>query len=77
MKGHKIKNLLDQEVTQKSVFRTKNWIETNDDAIGACNTNNQIEFKTTMLKLSLCDYSDAFILVKERITITGAEAVQL
>ena len=25
-----------------------------------------------MLKSSLCDYSDAYILVKERITITGA-----
>ena len=25
-----------------------------------------------MLKSTLCDYSDAYILVKERITITGA-----
>ena len=28
-----------------------------------------------MLKSSLCDYSDAYILLKERITITGAGAV--
>ena len=26
-----------------------------------------------MLKLSLCDYSDAYILVKRTITITGVE----
>ena len=33
--------------------------------------NSQIKFKTTMLKSSLCDYSDAYILVKGKITITG------
>ena len=31
-----------------------------------------IRFKTTMLKPSLCDYSDAYILVKGRIIITEA-----
>ena len=31
-------------------------------------------FKTTMLKSSLCDYSGAYILVKERKTITRAGA---
>ena len=36
------------------------------------NTNSDIRLKTTMLKSSLCDYSDAYILVKGRITITGA-----
>ena len=41
---------------------------------GTCNTNNQIEFKTSVLKSSLCDYSDVYILVKESITVTGAGA---
>ena len=36
--------------------------------------NSQIKFKTTMLKSSLCDYSNAYILVKGRIAITGAGA---
>ena len=31
-----------------------------------------MNFKTTMLKSSLCDYSNTYILVKEKITITGA-----
>ena len=31
-------------------------------------------FKTKMLKSSLCNYSDSLILVKEIITIIGAEA---
>ena len=38
------------------------------------NVNSQIKFKTTMLKSSSCDYSDAYILVKGAITITGAGA---
>ena len=37
------------------------------------NTNSQIvKFNTTMLKSILYDYSDAYILVKGRISITGA-----
>ena len=36
------------------------------------NVGSKIKFKTTMLKSSLCDYSDAYILVKGKITITGA-----
>ena len=57
---------------QPSKFRTKNWVEINDESRGTYNTNSQIKFKTTMLKPSLCDYSDAYMLVKEKITTTGA-----
>ena len=35
------------------------------------NTNIQIRFKTTMLKSSLCDYSDVYILVNWTITVTN------
>ena len=35
-------------------------------------TKSDIRFKTTILKASLCDYSDGFILVEGRIKITGA-----
>ena len=38
------------------------------------NVKSNIRFKTTMLKSSLCNYSGLYILVKGRITITGAEA---
>ena len=47
-------------------------VEINDESKGAYNVNSQIKFKTTMLKSSSCDYSDAYILVKKTITITGA-----
>ena len=46
----------------------------NDDSRGTHNTNSQIKFKTSMLKSSLCDYTDAYILVNGTITITGAGA---
>ena len=73
MEYQKIANLLDDNKSnQPSKFRTKNWIEINDESRGTYNVNSQIKFKTTMLKFSLCDYSDAYILVKGTITITGA-----
>ena len=52
-------NLLDNKTNQPSKFRTKNWVEVNDESRRAYNTNSQIRLKTTMLKPSLCDYSDA------------------
>ena len=65
----KIANLIDHDASSKpSKFRTKNWVEINDESRGAYNVNSQIKFKTTMLKSSLCDYSDAYILVKGKIT---------
>ena len=67
-----IENLIDDVSNQPSKFRAKNWVEINDESRGTYNVNSQIKFKTTMLKSSLCDYSDAYILVKGKIKITGA-----
>ena len=76
MEYQKITNLLDNEVllstsNQPSKFRTRNWVEINDESRGTY-TSNDIKFKTTMLRSNLCDYADAYILVKGTITITGA-----
>ena len=57
-----------------SKFRTKNWVEINGESRGTCNVNSQIKFKTTMLKSSLCDYSDAYIIVKGTITVNNTAA---
>ena len=43
----------------------KTLVEINDGAHETYKTNGQIKFKVTLLKSSLCDYSDAFILVKQ------------
>ena len=71
MEYQKITNLLDDSPNKTSKFRTKNWVEINDESRGKHNDEKQIRFKTTILKSSLCNYSDAYILVKGKITITG------
>ena len=71
MEYQKIANLVDTESNQPSKFRLRNWVEINDESRGTY-TNNDIKFKTTMLRSNLCDYADAYILVKVTITITGA-----
>ena len=72
MEYQKMANLLDTESNQPSKFRTRNWVEINDESRGTY-TNNDIKFETTMLRSNLCDYADAYILVKGTIAITGAE----
>ena len=71
MKYQKIANWLDNASNQPSKFRTKLWVEINDESRGTY-TGSNITFKTTMLRSNLCDYADAYILVKGTITITGA-----
>ena len=42
-----MKNLLDNTPNQ---FRTKNWIEINDESRGTWNTNSQTRFKNSILR---------------------------
>ena len=75
MEYQKIANLIDDNtLNQPSKFRTRNWIEINDELRGPYNVNSQIKFKSTMLKSSLCDYSDAYILVKGTISVNNTAA---
>ena len=55
--------MLDNAVNQPSKFRTKNWVEKNDESRGTYSVNRQINFKTPVVTSSLCNYSDAYILV--------------
>ena len=71
MEYQKRTNLLDSALNQPFKFRTRNWVEINDESRGTY-TSSDIKFKTTMLRSNLCDYADAYILVKGTITITGA-----
>ena len=71
MEYQKIANLLNDESNKPSKFKTRNWVEINDESRGTY-TSNDIKFKTTMLRSNLCDYVDAYILVKGTIAITGA-----
>ena len=70
MEYQKIANLFHSAADQPSKFRTRNWVEINDESRGTY-TSNDIKFKTTMLRPNLCDYADAYIFVKGTVTITG------
>ena len=74
MEYQKIANLIDDISNQPSKFRTKDWFEINYESRGAYNVNSQIKFKTTMLKSSLYDYSDTYILVKGTINVNNTAA---
>ena len=69
MQYQKIINLLDNTPNQPSKFRTKKWVEINDESRKTYNNNSQIKFKTSILRSNLCDYSDAYILVSGTITV--------
>ena len=69
MEYQKIANLLNDSSNKPSKFRTRNWVEVNDDIRGAYSPNKQTRFKTAILRSSLCDYSDPYILVKGNIVL--------
>ena len=52
----------------------KKWFIVDSEANGNYSPNNEIKFLTNSLESSLCDYSDAYILVTENINITGGNA---
>ena len=66
--------MLDNASNQHSIFRTKNWVEINDESRRTY-TAGDIKFITKMLRSNSCDYSDAYILVKGTITVTGERDV--
>ena len=74
MEYQKIANFLNDGSNKPSKFRTRNYVEINDEAKGTYSHNKQIKFKTSMLRSSLCDYSDAYILVKRNITVNNTDA---
>ena len=74
MEYQKIAYLLDSSSNKPSKFRTRNWVEIYDDIRDAYSPNKQIRFKTTLLRSSLCDYSDADILVKGNISVNNTAA---
>ena len=57
-----------------SKFRTRYWVEVNDDIRGAYSPNKQIRLKAAMLRPSLCDYSNAYILFKGNISVNNTAA---
>ena len=73
MEHDKINNLLlseDNESKQLSKSVTREYVEVNSLS-NTYNEKKSIRFKLSMLRSNLCDYSDAYILVKDTITVTA------
>ena len=75
MEYQKIVNWLENAPNQPSKFRIKNWVGVNDESCGTYNVNSQIKFKTSMLRSSLCDYSDVYLLESATITVPNTSTL--
>ena len=67
----KINNLLGPAHGEVPRFSTKKWIEVQSQSGNIYNISKPIRFKTAMLRSDLCDYSDAYVWVKGKITVTN------
>ena len=63
MKTQKIVNLLNGSDNENPKFATKKWYIIDSESKGNYSHENPIKFLTYSLESSLCDYSDAYILV--------------
>ena len=63
----------DNENEKLAKFVTREYVRVNSLS-NTYNENKSIRFKTPMLRSSLCDYSDAYVLVKGTITVTAPGA---
>ena len=73
MEYQKIKNLLDATSDNVPRFITKKWVKVHDQSGSAedrYKPSKQTRFKTSMLRSDLCDFVDAYIVVKGTIILT-------
>ena len=71
METQKILNLLNGSVNENSKFATRKWYIIDSESNGNYSCHNPIKFSTKSIESSLCDYSDAYILVTGNINVTG------
>ena len=74
METQKIVNLLNGSDNENSKFATKKWYVIDSESKGNYSHENPIQFLTSSLESSLCDYSDAYILVTGNIAVTRTTA---
>ena len=63
METQKIVNLLNGSDNENSKFATKKWYVIDSESKGNYSHENQIKFLASSLESSLCDYSEAYVLV--------------
>ena len=72
METQKNVNILNGSDNENSKFATKKWHVINSKSKGNYSHENPIKFLTSSLESSLCDYSDAYVLVTGNIAVVGA-----
>ena len=72
METQKIVNLLNGSDNENSKFATKKWYIIDSESNGNYSHHNPIKFLTKSIESSLCDYSDAYVLVAGNIAVVGA-----
>ena len=70
METQKIVNLLNGSDIENSKFATTKWYVIDSESKGNYSHENPVKFLTNSLESSLCDYSDAYILVTENAAVT-------
>ena len=73
MDTQKIVNLLSGSDNGNLKFATKKWYIIDNESKGNYSHHNPIKFLTKSIEPSLCDYSDAYILVTGNINVTGGD----
>ena len=73
METQKIVNLLNGSDNENSKFATKKWYIIDSESNGNYSHHNPIKFLTKSIESSLCDYSDAYILITGNINVTGGD----
>ena len=73
METQKIINLLSNSENEYSKFATRKWYVIDSESKSNYSHENPIQFFANSLESSLCDYSDAYILVTGTIAVVGAD----
>ena len=71
METQKIINLLNSTENEYSTFATKKWCVIDSESKGVYSHENLIKFLTNSSESTICDYSDAYILVTRTIVVVG------
>ena len=68
--------MLNSPDNEYSRFATKKWYVIDSKSKGVYSKDNPIKFLTKFIESSLCDYSDAYVLVTGHIAVTGTIAAE-
>ena len=78
METHQIANILGDADNDYSKLATRKWYVINDqnnaDYGEGIENGTTVKFETQVIKSNICDYSDAYILVRRDITVTAGDA---